>query len=317
MNSFLRSHWLLSLILLFACGKSEKKEVKQEAAKEARAVVVKQGAKRDRFVLRQVLVREISVEPGWEIDTENLATQLGAKLLDTDALVSTLGEVSSEERSVRVELHVGLRSKVDLPTETEEGRIAVALESVVFLLDGGEGLDPQSAILVEVPLQSPGKADVNQLLNAVVSDAVRRTSESLSAQSKMLRADDQGVLKGLAAEDPAIRLWAMRIVARRGLDAAVAPLLALLKEPDPELSGQAITSLVAIGSKDAVAGLADLADFKDYEQLAMVMEAVSAIGGPDAVEFLEFVASGHSSPELRERAKQSIKRLQDHSRDTP
>lgn len=309
--------WILVLALLCACGKTVEKPAREEPAQKPRTTPLVETSSFDRFVLLQVLVREISIEPGWGIDNEDLATRLGSQLLQADAAVSELSEVSSKEKPVRIELHVGVRSKVDLPTATEQGRIAVALESAVFLLDGGDGLSPQSAILVEVPLQSRADEDVKKLLDAVVLDAIRRTAESLSAQSTMLRHDDQSALKALRSDDPGIQLWAMRIVARRKLPAAVAPLVALLKEPDPELSGQAITSLVAIGSKDAVAGLADLADFKDYEQLAMIMEAVSAIGGPDAVEFLEFVASGHSSQELRDRAKQSIKRLQDHSRKTP
>jgi hypothetical protein len=47
----------------------------------------------------------------------------------------------------------------------------------------------------------------------------------------------------------------------------------------------------------------------DRLHLFAVIEAVSTLGGEEAVDFLEFVASGHPDGKVRDRAKEGLERL--------
>ena len=319
MISILRPHRILALTLLVGCGKSgESEENKGKAALEITTFKVKiKQPEAKRLVLRQVLVRKTSVDPRWDVDATKLAAKIEASLQQMNAVVATADDVAAGYTAVRVELQVNLRSLVDLPSARAEGRMVVALEASVFVIGGKMNLEPSSAIMVELPISDKEVPEVAQLLQIAISDAANRLTESLAAQSGLLRASQETIIDAMSKGDQSLRVWAMQVAAERKLGDAVVPLISILQSSNEEMSGQAMTSLVAIGDPRAVSALAGLADFKDYEELATIMEAVSAIGGTDAVEFLEFVASGHPSEDLRKRASQSVERIERAERVMP
>ena len=60
-----------------------------------------------------------------------------------------------------------------------------------------------------------------------------------------------------------------------------------------------------------------IAAVPDHWHRRMVVEAVSAIGGDEAAEFLEYVATGHSDADLRNRAREGLERLGRHPGQPP
>jgi HEAT repeat protein len=103
-----------------------------------------------------------------------------------------------------------------------------------------------------------------------------------------------------------LKIWALQLAADRSLREAVPAGIAALSDRDEDVQAAAVALLVELGDERAISALSKGIDFKDHQQLRVVMEAVSAIGGEDAVEFLEYVASGHPDEDMRARAKESI-----------
>jgi hypothetical protein len=55
--------------------------------------------------------------------------------------------------------------------------------------------------------------------------------------------------------------------------------------------------------------LTEVAKFQDVIDLPKVLDALATIGGPEARAYIEFVASGHESSEMRDLAKQALVHL--------
>ncbi len=87
-------------------------------------------------------------------------------------------------------------------------------------------------------------------------------------------------------------------------------LVKLLKSEDHDTRDRAIGALQEIGDKRAVRPLTEVARFRDLSDLPKVLDALAAIGGDEARSYLEFVASGHDSVEIRDLAKQALTHLE-------
>jgi hypothetical protein len=102
---------------------------------------------------------------------------------------------------------------------------------------------------------------------------------------------------------------AIRIAGERRDRTTVPRLIALLKTEDGEQRDAIIGALAEIGDERAVRPLADLAKFGDVDELPKILDALSRIGGPEVISYLEFVAGGHPSPELRDQAKRALEHV--------
>ena len=84
----------------------------------------------------------------------------------------------------------------------------------------------------------------------------------------------------------------------------------MLKSDDHALRDRALGALASIGDPRAVHPLTEMAKFQDLTDVPKVLDALATIGGPEARSYIEFVASGHESPEIRELAKQALGHLE-------
>ena len=91
---------------------------------------------------------------------------------------------------------------------------------------------------------------------------------------------------------------------------AVPAVLRRLKSDDSAERDRAIGALAAIGDRRAVRPLTEVAKFNDLTDLPKVLDALATIGGPEARSYLEFVASGHESSEMRDLAKEALTHLE-------
>jgi hypothetical protein len=134
----------------------------------------------------------------------------------------------------------------------------------------------------------------------------------VGARVKLAAGDAGALVTAIDGADDDLRDEAMTLAAERRAAAAVPALIRRLKSDDHAVRDRAIGALAAIGDARAVHPLTDVAKFYDVGDLPKVLDALATIGGPEARAYLEFVASGHDSPEMRELAKQAIGHLERH-----
>ncbi len=312
----------VSFAVLMGCkgAKSKQEPVRvsptKERIAESRPERAKTGA-HTQAVLRQVLVKQEDSGQEWQLPHEQMALTLGSEIVQTGAMVASAIEVPPGRSAKRAEIHLSARSLVTPATAETQGSVTVALESVVHWIDGSDAIAPRAAVMIEVPLPSEIPEEVNAILEDLSLRIILKLAESIAAQESLRTAEDEAIVAVLAdsSGDASLIGWAMQLVAERKLASAIDPLIAYLGSEDTNLAFQTIPALVAIGDPRAVAALVNHVHFDNYEQLSVAMEAISAIGGQDAIEFLEFVASGHQDKELRDRAQASIQRILD--RDKP
>ncbi len=187
-----------------------------------------------------------------------------------------------------------------------------AVEAELDWKASGERLEPRENVIVQVPLASRPTPSDAEVLAAAVRDAVDKAGHGLVDKETLHQADDAAVLRALSGDGAEVP-WALELAADRRLPGAFDRAAALLGERDPAVRGAALRVLVALRDPRAVKSLARAADFADADTMRSLVEAVTAIGGPEAVEFLELLASGHSDPDMRQRAQEGLDRLERRS----
>ena len=85
--------------------------------------------------------------------------------------------------------------------------------------------------------------------------------------------------------------------------------IAMLNDPDPDVVMEAIGVLVAQKDERAVVPLIRMTQGRDRIFLLQIITAVGEIRGPTARGFLFTLAAGHTSPEIRKRAQETLDRL--------
>jgi hypothetical protein len=144
-----------------------------------------------------------------------------------------------------------------------------------------------------------------------VEDVVR----GVGARARLSTGDAAAIAAALDGSDEDLRAEAERLAGERRERAAVPSLVRLLKSEDHETRDRAIGALAAIGDRRAVRPLTEVARFRDLSDLPKVLDALASIGGDEARSYLEFVASGHDSAEIRDLAKQALTHLERHASD--
>jgi hypothetical protein len=139
--------------------------------------------------------------------------------------------------------------------------------------------------------------------------AVGDVLATLGGRVRLWNGPITAILSALSGKDEELREEAILITGERHVSAAVPSLLALIKGADSAVRDRAIGALAAIGDRRAVRPLTELAHFRDLDELPKVLDALSAIGGDEARAYLELVASGHESAEVRELAKRALSHL--------
>lgn len=307
---------LLMVLAVFACSpkKTSKTSGRDDAAPSSVRAV--QEMQPELMVLRQVFVEESSEQGSLLLPAEDMAKQLGATLVTSGFLAARDGDVPETHTARRVEAFLTLSYDWAPSAEPEAGALVLAAEARLEFVDGRSDLAPQVAILMEASVprlvkEAASAQAAQEALSGLAESATANLAESLVARERLRRAPHAELLSALSVglKEPSMRIWGLQLAADRGLQEAVPAAIASLATEDEALRAAAISALVALRDPSGVAALVKDVDFNSYEELAVTMEAISAIGGDDAIEFLEFVASGHSDDELRSRAKESLKRL--------
>jgi hypothetical protein len=242
--------------------------------------------------------------------------------LDLAALTLRAGEVVGKASGLRV-TDGGVaearkyRLRVEVRTEGAEhdGKALVRAMVDAKLLPVGEGPGAltfeQTAVaerVVEVG-KPPKPLPWNEHVGRAVEDVVR----GVGARARLSTAQPGELVGALEGKDDDLREESTRLCGERHERACVPPLIKLLKSEDRDTRDRAIGALSGIGDPRAVRPLTEVARFRDLADLPKVLDALSAIGGEEARAYLEFVASGHESMEIRELAKQALSHLERRS----
>ncbi len=294
----------LVLALLASC--SSKKKSQPIVVEEVPSVRVIKDAPLEFMVLRQVLVEEDSVQGVLTLHSKEVAQKLGGLLVTSGYLAARDGDVPESQHPRRVEGFLTM----SYDWAPEAGALVLAAQARLEFVKGRDDLAPSAAVLMEALV--PAAEDAQQALETLESNAAVALAEILAAQERLRLAPHAELLSALSVglHEPSMRIWALRLAADRSLVEAVPAAMDALEAEDADVQATAIATLVALGDPRAVPALVKDTDFNNYEELGVRIEAISAIGGEEAIEFLEFVASGHSNPEIQERAKSSLARLQ-------
>ena len=258
------------------------------------------------MVLRQVLLESNDSHDKPLLDDAALAARFGGRLVRSGWLAARDSEVPEGQLPRRVEAIIQINYDISPASSTGPGTLVVATEATLEFIDARSDLCPRAGLIVEQGLSTG--ADHKALLQTMVENSLDSVAETLAARERLRRAPHEELLSVLSvgAKEAGLKIWALQLAADRGLGEAVPSAIEALSSSDKNVRAAATSALVSLGDERAVPALTDNVDFKDYEQLRVIMEAVSAIGGDDASEFLEFVAGGHPSDDIKERARESI-----------
>lgn len=307
----------LVLALLFlagagACKKKVEDAAPAPAAGAGRDDAGARGAARpERVVLEGVAIRTVEPERAVDVQEDDLARELGRKLTASEWFYEAASEVPDGFLARAAVLEVTLHYDV-VEEGTQGGRaLMAAVEAEVRWRDREDDhLTVRENLLSEQSLAADEpRPPANHRIVEHVARSVLAVTDGILAKEALRQAGSGELGAALESGDIDLALFALRVIGDRGHREALEAVAGLLDSPDPRLRDGAVGALVALRDPRGVHPLTASADFSDYQALRVLIEAVSAIGGDDAEEFLEFVASGHSDDDIKERATEGLERL--------
>lgn len=217
------------------------------------------------------------------------------------------GGVDDKRRRYRLRVELEIGAAEDL--KTNKGNLRALVAARLSPIGGEPGaLSFEQTALAErtFDVGKPGEP----AWQAHAERAVRDCVAGVGARVKLAAGDQRVIVAAIDGADEDLRDEAMRLAGDRREAAAVPALIKRLKSEDHAERDRAIGALAAIGDRRAVRPLTEVAKFNELGDLPKVLDALATIGGPEARSYLEFVASGHESVEMRDLAKQALVHLE-------
>jgi hypothetical protein len=259
-------------------------------------------------------VRLVSL--GWDPrvprpDDAELRKRLDAAMAKASLLPAGAG---ADSVPAKLEFSSGLGFQGDPGKET---RVDAAVSLRLRWKEDGATRSMESRVLGQLPVAAADRAHLGDKASAALERALADAAASLALRDGIRRGDEPTVIAALTHEDTDVRAEAFRAVGLRHLNGALPRLTELLRSPDHEIRDAAIGALVELGDRRAVKPLVDLVEFSDLDMMRRIIDAVGMLGGDEARDYLEFVASGHETPAVRELAAQALDRLKRREQKTP
>jgi hypothetical protein len=205
---------------------------------------------------------------------------------------------------LRVELEIG--SAEDLTAK--KGNLRALVDARLTPIGGEPGALSFAQTALAERAYTPGKPG-EPAWQAHAERAIRDCVGGVGARVKLAAGDVQAIIAAIDGPDEDLRDEGIRLAAERKESSTVPALIRRLKSDDHAVRDRAIGALAAIGDPRAVRPLTEVAKFNDLGDLPKVLDALATIGGDEARSYLEFVASGHDSSEMRDLAKEALVHL--------
>jgi hypothetical protein len=242
-----------------------------------------------------------------EFNVESTRKMLTRALEESKKLV-----LVEEERDgdYRAEMTITLASERESTRPDEKGVYrAVQVDLSLFRWRGDHEREQLSAQGKAFMVQDPDNIDkqegFNQVLQMAISQAVRLIDLQLDVRT--IPAARLGRL--LSSDNPEERLYVLRTLRERHEPQLVPRVIQMLSDPDSEIAMEAVGVLVALKDQRSVLPLIRMAHGHDLVFLLQIITALGEIKGPVARGYLFTLAAGHSSPEIRERAREALEHI--------
>jgi len=262
------------------------------------------------ILIDDVVVKRIPGKLDYPLYEEQLAQHIGRQLAGSGYFFALPNETDPMQPSRRARVEVSLDLSFLPEGSSGAPSLLVAVEAKVTWLGEKEPLLREN-LLGERPVDDVSEAERPLVAAAHVARTVEEACAGLIAQEKLRAGDDAALAAALANEDgsPNLLRFALLELGRRRPPGAVELAARFLSSKHPELRNVAFSTLVAIGDPAAVDPMTKAASFDDHDAMRAVIEAVSVLGGRDAIDYLEFVAAGHPSDEIKKRAQDALREL--------
>jgi len=253
---------------------------------------------------------ELVAEQGSErdLDAQKLARRIGSELRATDYFTTGEGEVPDGRTRKTAQFRARVTYGIIPEGSIGSPSAFVAVEGVLSPDDASE-MQLRDNVVTERPLAPNEKgADTDSSLAEQVDRAVGEMIAGVIAKEALRGAGPDTLREALMGEVDLVQ-WALSIVADRKLQSLAEPVRALLRSADNAIADAAISAAVALEDSKAVKLLTEGIDFQDHERMRVVIEASAALGGSEALQFLEFVSTGHEDDDIKAHAADAIERL--------
>lgn len=159
------------------------------------------------------------------------------------------------------------------------------------------------------PRDSPLREFIRREL-IVARDRIRiRREPVVEAKPEEVKFEPEPYLEQLASEDPKERAEAARTLGRPGLEEAIEPLSALLKDPDLEVRATAVQALGRIGEPRGARSLIPLLEDKSKYMRALTVRALAEIASERARRPLEDLLRKEKEAMVVADAKKALKAI--------
>ncbi len=249
---------------------------------------------------------------GWDArvprpDDKELRGLLDAAVAKVSLLAPGAAPVSAEPPvPARLEFASGLGFQGEAGEET---RVDAAVSLRLRWKEDGATRSMESRVLGQLPIAAADRKRLPEQARAALEHALADASAALALRDGIRRGDQATVLAALSSEDTDVRVEAFRAMAERHMVSALPRLVELLHSQNHEIRDAAIGGMVELGDRRAVKPLVDMVEFSDLDMMRRIIDAVGMLGGDEARDYLEFVASGHETPAVRELAVEALDRL--------
>ncbi len=246
-----------------------------------------------------------------EIYPERLAKVLGKELTDTDWFGAETRPLPAGVEGRKATIRVRIKYDYELDKRTSILVTLTAVDAEVIWEDGGGDMRPREKVLLKRTMTKKQRTmDVAEHVAEQIAAAVMLAGKGLVEKAKLLEADRDRLLIVMGKLDDDIVMWALAVAGQRKIQSLFDTVVGLLKSKHRNVREAAVGCLIELGDRRAVPHLTKLVKFRDHRLLIIVIDAVASLGGQEAVEFLDFLKSGHGTSEVRDAASQALKRMQ-------
>lgn len=231
---------------------------------------------------------------------EALADRLRAELEQIPRVEVRSARSDEARHQARLNLHV----VAEQPAADDRIRRTVGLGIEFWRLGGDERSEVGGLAHVE-----GRKADgFGPAFEQALQKALARLATSLTLEDGPAK----DVVAAIGSDDEFRRRTGIRLAGRRGLEAAIPALAALIRDeatPTP-VALDAVGALVQIGSPAGAPAIIDAARGRPPEFLPQLLHALGAVGGRQAQGYLFTVQQGHPSEAIRAEAREALRVLE-------
>jgi hypothetical protein len=151
--------------------------------------------------------------------------------------------------------------------------------------------------------------NLDEIMEKTLKKSIEKTLENVWFKGELRSSSPERILKLLKSDQVSIRILSVDIIGKRKLIKAVPKLILMLKMETKESFRMRIAGVLGIlGDESAVEPLSDFALALSDEHTMAVLSVIASIGGSEANVFLQWMALGHQSSEVRKGASNLLEK---------